>query len=153
MWHDQEYTGAGFIWSSSTHEASSRMKCINDSMILFKKTHRKVTPMPSTNCADTFAAPAQSHALLVWARHVLMRLYGTKDGNYHFMKIWNNQRKFHRETPSYGKWTSSSQNKDHCVQLACAKHHHHKAKIIVSSWHVRNIIITKQRSLRPAGMC
>ena len=29
-----------------------------------------------------------------------------------------------------------SQNKDHCVQLACAEHYHHKTQIIVSSWHV-----------------
>ena len=48
---------------------------------------------------------------------------------------------------------SSSQHKDHCVQLARAEHFSHKTKIIVSSWHVLNIIITKQRSLCPVGTC
>ena len=47
----------------------------------------------------------------------------------------------------------SSQNKDHWVQLACSEHDHHKTLVAVSSWHVLNVIITRQWSWCPVGMC
>ena len=39
------------------------------------------------------------------------------------------------------------------LRVTESEHHHHKTKIIVSSWHLLNSIITKQRSLCPVGTC
>ena len=39
------------------------------------------------------------------------------------------------------------------LRVTESEHHHHTTKIIVSSRHVLNIIITKQRSLCEVGTC